>query len=123
MRKYVDSHEWAELENEDIAKVGISDYAQKELGDVVFVELPELNKKVNKGDSIATVESTKAASEIYAPLSGKIIEVNEELVNNPQWINEDPYGKGWIFKIQLTDKGQWEQLMDENSYNDFIKNK
>jgi glycine cleavage system H protein len=120
MLKFTKTHEWVKIE-ENIATVGITDYAQKELGDVVFVELPEGNQEVRQFSSFATVESTKAVSEVYAPLSGKIIEVNKELINNPGLINQDPYGKGWLAKIEIKDKNEINNLLEEKEYLELIE--
>ena len=97
------THEWLRID-EDVATFGITDYAQKELGDIVFVELPELGDRFARAEQCVTIESTKAASEIFAPLSGEVLEVNGELVNNPQAVNKDPFGSGWMVKIKIEDK-------------------
>ena len=120
MYKFSKSHEWVKVEG-DFATIGISDYAQSELGDIVFVELPEVGDKFVQGEVLGTVESTKAASEIYCPLSGEIIEVNEELPGNPQWINKDALGRGWLVKIRIDDYQQINQLLDEASYSEYVK--
>ncbi|KAJ3340185.1 hypothetical protein HDU93_007274 [Gonapodya sp. JEL0774] len=114
-RRYTKEHEWI-LVKDSVGTVGISDYAQQALGDVVFVELPEEGKEVDKGAQVAAVESVKAASDIYAPVSGKVIESNEELAKNPTWINESPYEKGWICKIQLSNPAEIETLLSEEAY-------
>lgn len=114
--KYVTSHEWIRLEADGTVTVGITDFAQDQLGDVVFVELPEVGREVEKDEEIAVVESVKAASDIYAPLTGTIIGINEDLVDNPEWVNEDPYGKAWFFKIQLANKADLEDLLDADDY-------
>jgi len=116
--KYASSHEWVQLEADGVVKVGISDFAQEQLGDVVFVELPEQSNHVSAGDSIAVVESVKAASDIYAPVSGTVVEINEALVDTPEQVNEDPYENGWFFKIKMDDEGELENLMDAASYED-----
>ncbi len=118
--KFTKTHEWARIDN-DVATVGITDHAQSELGDIVFVELPSVGDEVTQNNQCATVESTKAASEIYAPLSGEIAEINEELVNNPQLINESPFDEGWMFKIKIKDKTELDNLMDEAAYKEFIE--
>lgn len=117
--KYTDQHEWAETG--DIVKVGVSDYAQDQLGDIVFVELPEVGDSFDKGDECATLESVKAVSEMYAPVSGEVVEVNEELEDEPGLINEDPYEKGWIFKIKISDAGELDSLMDKAAYLEMLK--
>lgn len=118
--RYTQDHEYIRLDG-DSAIVGISDYAQEQLGDVVFVELPEVGKSFAKGAQAAVVESVKAASEIYMPVDGEVIEVNGALEEEPGKVNTDPDGEGWFFKIRLTDKGQLEALMDEAAYKEFLK--
>ncbi len=117
--RYATSHEWARLEG-DIATVGISDHAQAELTDVVFVELPALGRSVDVGDPTAVVESVKAASDIYAPVSGEIVEVNPLVEADPSLVNTDPYGKGWIFKLKVKDAAQVSNLLDASSYSALI---
>lgn len=113
--RYNNSHEWVLLEG-DIATVGISDHAQEELTDVVFVELPPVGKTVDIGDPTAVVESVKAASDIYAPVSGEVVEVNEAVEADPSLVNTDPYGKGWIFKLRVKDVAQVDALLDAEGY-------
>jgi glycine cleavage system H protein len=113
--RYNSSHEWVRLEG-DIITVGITDHAQAELTDVVFVELPAVGRKVDHGDPTAVVESVKAASDIYAPLSGEITEANPEVEADPALVNTDHYGKGWIFKMRLNDAASVSQLMDAAAY-------
>ena len=117
--RYATSHEWIRLEG-DIATVGISDHAQEELTDVVFVELPALGRSVDAGDPTAVVESVKAASDIYAPISGEIIEVNPEVEGDPSLVNTDPYGKGWIFKLKVKDVNHVSKLLDASAYGTLI---
>ena len=117
---YTSEHEWIRVEG-DIGTVGISQYAQEQLGDVVFVDLPQAGRTVAKGESVAVVESVKAASDIYSPASGEVIEANAALAESPGVVNADPMGKGWFFKIKLSDKGELSGLMDEAAYNDFVK--
>jgi glycine cleavage system H protein len=112
---YNASHEWIRLEG-DIATVGITDHAQAELTDVVFVEPPAIGRTVDIGDPTAVVESVKAASDIYAPCSGEVVEINPEVENDPSLINTDPYGQGWIFKLRLSDPSQTTKLMDAAAY-------
>ncbi len=119
MQRYTEDHEYVRLEGE-ITTVGITNHAQEQLGDVVFVDLPEVGKTVAKGDEIAVVESVKAASEIYAPLSGEIVEVNEALTDNPALVNEDAEGKAWFFKIKIAAPAEFEALMDEAAYKQLI---
>jgi glycine cleavage system H protein len=113
--RYASSHEWVRLDG-GIATVGISDHAQEELTDVVFVELPPVGKTVDAGDPTAVVESVKAASDIYAPVSGEIVEVNPDVEADPSLVNTDPYGKGWIFKLKVKDEAQVSALMDAAAY-------
>ncbi len=120
--KFTETHEWVD-ETEEHAPVGISTYAQKELGEVVYVELPQVGKKVEKGQEMAVLESTKAASDVYSPCSGTIVEVNERLKEEPGLINEDPQGMGWILKIKLSDPQQVSQLLDESAYLALVKGK
>jgi glycine cleavage system H protein len=117
--RYNSSHEWVLLEG-DIATVGISDHAQEELTDVVFVELPPVGKTVDVGDPTAVVESVKAASDIYAPVSGEVVEVNDAVEADPSLVNTDPYGKGWIFKLKVKNAAQVEALLDAPGYEALI---
>lgn len=114
--KYTDSHEWIEIESGNIARIGITNYAQKELGDIVYVELPQQNKQVEAKREVAVLESTKAAADIYSPVSGVIVEVNVKLAQNPELINESPEKEGWIYKIRLSDTSEIERLMDKADY-------
>lgn len=116
--KYSSEHEWISVDG-DVGTVGISDFAQDALGDVVFVELPDAGKMVSKGDEAAVVESVKAASEIYALVSGEIVEVNPALEDDSSLVNSDPTGKGWFFKIRLSDAAELDGLMDEDAYKAF----
>jgi len=118
-RYFTEDHEWIELDGE-IATVGITDYAQSQLGDIVFVEVPDEGKQVSKGDDAAVVESVKAASDVYAPVSGTIIEGNPALADEPALVNEDPEGEGWFFKMTLSDTSELDGLMDEGKYQDFV---
>jgi glycine cleavage system H protein len=113
--RYATSHEWVRLDG-DIATVGISDHAQEELTDVVFVELPTVGRAVDAGDPTAVVESVKAASDIYAPIGGEVVEVNPEVEGDPSLVNTDPYGKGWIFKLRVKDAEHVSKLMDAAAY-------
>lgn len=113
--RYATSHEWVRLEGE-IATVGISDHAQEELTDVVFVELPTMGRAVDAGDPTAVVESVKAASDIYAPIGGEVVEVNPDVEADPSLVNTDPYGKGWIFKLKVKDAAHISKLMDAAAY-------
>ena len=118
--KYSKEHEWVRVEG-DVAVVGISDYAQAQLGDVVFVELPEIGRQVAKDSEAAVVESVKAASEVYAPVSGEVVEVNEALGDEPEMVNGAPMGDGWFFKIRIGDPSEIDELMDEAAYQEFVK--
>lgn len=118
--KYVSSHEWIRDEGDGVVTVGITDHAQELLGDVVFVDAPEVDSEVDVGDEIAVVESVKAASDIYAPLAGTILEVNEELEDSPEHINSDPYGDGWMFKMKLVDADDMDGLLSADEYADEI---
>jgi glycine cleavage system H protein len=117
---YTESHEWAKIDG-NTATVGITDYAQHELGDIVYIELPETGRELKKGDVFGSVESVKAVSDLYSPLSGRVIEVNEELSSHPEYINQEPYGRGWIIRIELKDKNETKKLMDAKSYDLFVK--
>ena len=118
--RYTKDHEYIRVEG-DAGIVGISDYAQSQLGDVVFVELPSVGKTLSKGDEAAVVESVKAASEVYAPVSGEVVEVNSELESSPGTVNEDAAGRGWFMKIRLTDQSELDGLMTEEQYQEFVK--
>jgi len=118
--KFTKEHEWVRVEG-DIGTVGITDYAQAQLGDVVYVELPEVGRKVTKGGDAAVVESVKAASEVYAPVSGEVVEVNNDLTGNPALVNSSPEGEGWFFKLKLADPGELAELMDEAAYRKFVE--
>jgi glycine cleavage system H protein len=118
--KYTQEHEWLRVDGE-VGTIGITEYAQEQLGDVVFVDVPQAGRKVAKGEACAVVESVKAASDIYAPVSGEVVEANAALADTPGDVNAEPMGKGWFFKIKLSDKGELSGLMDETAYNDFVK--
>jgi glycine cleavage system H protein len=117
--RYTKEHEWVDLEGKR-AKVGITDHAQSELGDIVFVELPSLGKVVKKGEGLATVESVKAVSDIYAPVSGKVIEINSPLDSSPETINQDPHGAGWLVVLEVTDPSQAKDLLDASAYERYL---
>jgi glycine cleavage system H protein len=118
--RYTKSHEYVRVEG-DVGVVGITDYAQSQLGDVVFVELPPVGQSLPAGAEAATVESVKAASEINAPVSGTVVDVNNALTDSPGLVNEDPFGKGWFLKIKLTDAAELDSLLDEDAYREFLK--
>jgi len=118
--RYTKDHEWLRVEGE-VATVGVTDYAQEQLGDVVYVELPETGKSFKKGDEAAVVESVKAASEVYAPASGEIVEANEALADAPETVNSDPMNEGWFFKLKLADRSELDELMDEAAYKTYVE--
>ena len=119
-RRYTESDEWVLIEG-DTATVGITDYAQRKLRDIVGVELPEPGQQVRRGDAVAAIESVKAAADVYAPLSGEIVEVNERLYDEPELLNRDPYGEGWMFRIRISDPGEAEKLLAPEQYAEKIK--
>jgi glycine cleavage system H protein len=119
--RYTDQHEWIRLDG-DVATVGITDYAQSQLGDVVYVELPAVGRTLKQGGDMAVVESVKAASEVYAPASGTVTEINEALTATPQTVNDDAEGKGWFTKIKLADTNEVVKLMDAAAYRKFVEN-
>ena len=118
--KYTETHEWVSLDGKT-ATVGITDHAQKEISDVVFVELPKTGRVAKKKESVMVIESVKAAFDIYAPVSGKIVEVNEKLTNKPETVNASPYGDGWLYKIEYSDPSEIEALMTEDQYKNAAK--
>ena len=117
--KYAKSHEWARVEG-DVAVIGVSDYAQHLLSDVVYVELPKVGDTVTKGESLGTVESVKAAEDAYAPISGEVVEVNTGLEDNPEWVNSDPFGKAWLIKVSPSDLSELNDLMDAGAYEAYM---
>jgi glycine cleavage system H protein len=119
-KRYTKDHEWVELDG-DIATIGITDHAQEQLGDVVHVELPDLDRTVTANEACAVVESVKAASDIYAPLAGTVVEVNETIVDDPAIVNSDAEGEGWFFKLELDNPDAFEELMDEESYEEYLE--
>ncbi|MFT6558798.1 glycine cleavage system protein GcvH [Sneathiella sp.] len=118
--KYTKDHEWISIEG-DIATVGISDYAQQQLGDVVFVEVPEVGANLGKGDELAVVESVKAASEVYVPVAGEVVEVNGDLEETPSLVNDEALGSGWFAKLKVADASDLDDLMDEDAYKSYIE--
>ena len=120
MKKFIESHEWIEIE-EDIGTVGVTAHAQKELGDIVFVELPKINKMVKAGEEAVVLESTKAAADVYSPVSGEIIAVNSQLKESSELINQSPEEKGWLFKIKILEKTEINKLLDKEAYLNLIK--
>ena len=119
-KRYTKEHEWVALDG-DIATVGITDHAQGQLGDVVFVELPELNREVAAGEACAVVESVKAASDVYAPLTGKVVETNSEIIDDPALVNSDAEGEGWFFRLEIDDTDAFEALMDADAYEEYVE--
>ncbi|MFC4764066.1 glycine cleavage system protein GcvH [Dyella koreensis] len=120
--KFLKSHEWARVEDNGLVRVGISDHAQEALGDLVYVELPEIGASLKAGHAAAVVESVKAASDIYSPVSGEVVEVNEGLADKPETINEDAYGEGWIFTVRISDRDELNELLDADAYAEVIEN-
>lgn len=118
--RFAKTHEWAHVEG-DIATVGISNHAQEEISDIVFVDLPKVGKQVTAGQNCCVIESVKSASEIYAPVSGEVVEVNSALVNDPALVNREPHGNGWLFKVKMTAPAEYENLLDLNAYNATLK--
>lgn len=118
--KFTTSHEWVRPEGDDVYTVGISDHAQAMLGDMVFVDLPEVGDTVDAGDDCAVAESVKAASDIYSPLTGEIVAVNEDLEGSPELVNSDPYGDGWLFQIRISDASELDDLLDSEAYQDTL---
>ncbi|MCB0283750.1 MAG: glycine cleavage system protein GcvH [Calditrichae bacterium] len=117
--KYTKDHEWAKKESDTII-IGITDYAQSELGDVVFVELPAVGDQVNKDDSFGTIEAVKAVADLFSPVSGEVVEINEGLGDQPDIVNSDPYGEGWMVKIKVADDSEWNSLMSSEDYTQHI---
>lgn len=119
--KYVASHEWIRDEGDGTVTIGITDHAQDLLGDVVFVELPEVGAEVSAGDDTGVVESVKAASDVYAPVSGEVVEINAQLEDSPELVNSDPYGDGWFFRVKLSDPAELDDMLDANAYNELCE--
>ena len=118
--KFTKEHEWVSIDG-DVATVGISDYAQKELGDVVYVELPPIGDTFAKGEACSSIESVKAVSDIYTPVSGEIVDVNSDLEDNPESVNQSPYEDGWVFKIKIEDEGELDDLMDADLCDEYLQ--
>jgi glycine cleavage system H protein len=119
--KFTTSHEWVRLDGGDVATIGITDHAQTALGDVVFVELPEVGREVGANEACAVVESVKAASDVYAPVAGRVVEANERLADDPGLVNRDPTGEGWFYKLEIADAAALDELMDEAGYQRFVE--
>ncbi|AMO86500.1 glycine cleavage system H protein [Solibacillus kalamii] len=118
--RYSKEHEWVKIEDGK-ATIGITDFAQSELGDIVFVELPEVGDEISKDQPFGSVESVKTVSELYAPLSGKVVAINEELLDNPEYVNESPYGNAWMVTVELTSEAEVEELLDADAYTALIE--
>jgi len=118
--KYTEDHQWIRLEEDNKAVIGITDYAQEQLGDVVYIEMPEVGRELGKDDEAAIVESVKAAGEVKMPLTGTVLSVNENLLDEPELVNADPEGEGWFMTISIINPGEVEGLMDDNDYNEFL---
>jgi len=119
--KYTKDHEWLSAPVDGVCKVGISDHAQEEMGDIVHIELPEPPVSLDKGEAAATIESVKAASDVYAPVSGELVKINEDLEDNFQLINESPYGEGWLFELKLENTSDLDELMSFDEYQEFLE--
>lgn len=119
--KYSEDHEWVDAKEDDLVVIGITDFAQEQLGDLVYVELPEVGDECTKGENISVIESVKAASDLVAPVSGSIIEVNSRLEDEPEIVTEDSMGEGWFIKVKLSNPSELDELMDEEAYNTFIE--
>ncbi|MDW7738982.1 MAG: glycine cleavage system protein GcvH [Bacillota bacterium] len=117
--RYTKKHEWARQEGDTVV-VGLSDYAQDKLGEIVFVELPDVGAEVEVGKGSAVIESVKAVADLYAPVDGTVVEVNEELLDQPELINSDPYGAGWVYKVEIKDENQYASLMDKETYEKYV---
>jgi len=114
--KYIETHQWVRVADDGTATVGITDFAQEQLGDIVFVEVPEVGATVNGGEEAAVAESVKSASDVFSPVTGEVVAVNEKLEDEPELANEDPYGEGWLFRVKLADAGELDGLMDATAY-------
>mgnify|MGYP000291751335 FL=1 len=119
--KYSTDHEWIELKEEDEVVIGITDFAQEQLGDLVYIELPSIGDEITCGDNISVIESVKAASDLIAPVSGEVVDVNNQLEDEPELVSEDPMGEGWFIKVKLSDISELDDLMDESAYQAFIE--
>ncbi|WP_303291792.1 glycine cleavage system protein GcvH [Marinobacter sp. SS5-14b] len=118
--KYLETHQWVRVEADGTATVGITDFAQEQLGDVVYIGVPEVGVTVNGGEEAGVAESVKSASDVFSPVTGEVIEVNEKLEDEPEIVNEDPYGDGWMFKVKLADLGELDGLMDADAYSQHV---
>ncbi|SDX35013.1 glycine cleavage system protein GcvH [Marinobacter mobilis] len=118
--KYIETHQWVRLEGDGTATVGITDFAQEQLGDVVYIGLPEVGATVNGGEEAGVAESVKSASDVFSPVTGEVLAINESLEDEPEMVNEDPYGEGWLFKVKLADEGELDSLMDADTYAELV---
>lgn len=118
--KYTKEHEWTKIEG-NVATIGVTDFAQSELGDIAWIEMPELGAETKKGEPFGTIEAVKTVEDLFAPLSGKIVEINEDLLDSPEWVNDDPYGKGWIAKIEFSDEAELSSLLSAEDYSGLIE--
>jgi len=118
--KYIETHQWVRVEADGTATVGITDFAQEQLGDVVYIGVPEVGVTVNGGEEAGVAESVKSASDVFSPVTGEVIEINEKLEDEPEIVNEDPYGDGWMFKVKLADEGELDGLMDATAYAEHV---
>lgn len=118
--KYTKEHEWTKIEG-NVATIGVTDFAQSELGDIAWIEMPEIGAETKKGDPFGTIEAVKTVEDLFAPLSGKIVEINEGLLDSPEWVNDDPYGKGWIAKIEFSDEAELADLLSADDYSGMIE--
>jgi glycine cleavage system H protein len=118
--KYLESHQWVRVDESGLATVGITDFAQQQLGDVVYIGVPELGATVTGGEEAGVAESVKSASDVFSPVTGEVVEINERLEDEPEKVNEDPYGEGWLFRVKMTDDGELDGLMDSDTYRDLV---
>ena len=119
--KYSENHAWLKVEDEDLVTIGITDFAQEQLGDLVYIELPKIGHEFSRGDNISVIESVKSASDLVAPVSGEIVEVNDRLADDPELVSDNPMGEGWFIKVKLSKPSELDELMDEKSYQVFIE--
>lgn len=121
--RYTKEHEWVNIDSDGIATIGITDFAQNSLGDITFVQLPQEGEQVRKDDSFGVVESVKAVSDLYSPVTGRVVEVNQPLLNAPELLNDDPYNEGWMLKVEVTNAEEAEDLMDAKAYKEYVEEK
>ncbi|WP_018405098.1 glycine cleavage system protein GcvH [Marinobacter gelidimuriae] len=118
--KYLETHQWVRVDESGLATVGITGFAQQQLGDVVYIGVPELGTTVTGGEEAGVAESVKSASDVFSPVTGEVVEINERLEDEPEKVNEDPYGEGWLFRVKMTDDGELDGLMDADTYSDLV---